>query len=99
LAISPPPNAAGGGPVRPAHTTGAYVVPLPLDNGGQVPGPAGNGAPPAVRTAGPTSAPPAGTTSTTVARANPASQRAARRLEALMRQQAMIPGHLVKLGT
>jgi hypothetical protein len=97
LGVNALPHTAGGGPVPYVHTAGAFVATSPLNSGGQVPGPAGSGGPPAVTAVPAGTATTTTTTATTVA-SNPASVRVARRLEALMRQQAMIPGHLVKLG-
>jgi len=111
LGINTVPHTAGGGPVPFERTAGAFVAPLPLDNGAQVPGPAGTGRPPVVtavpgsrlpvtRTTGATAATGTATTGTTTvaAQPNPTSVHIARRLEAMMRNQAMISGRLVRVG-
>lgn len=110
LGINTLPHTAGGGPVPYVHTAGAFVAPpAPLNSGAQVPGPAGSGAPPAVtavpgsrlpvtRTTTTTGATAAAGTTTVAAQPNPTSVHIARRLEAMMRNQAMISGRLVKVG-
>jgi hypothetical protein len=109
LGINTVPHTAGGGPVQFERTAGAFVAPLPLNNGGQVPGPAGTGTPPVVtavpgsrlpvtRTTTTTGAITVTGTTTAAAQPNPTSVHIARRLEAMMRNQAMITGHLVKVG-